>query len=270
MVNKIDGSLVLVTGAGGGIGGATAVAFAALGARVLCVDIDAEAAEKTAAGCAEAGGVAEPLVCDVADWDAVHRLAQTVAAEYGSLDVLVNNAGVGMNGRLAEMTVDDWRWIRSINVDGVVHGCLAFGPGMLERRSGAVVNLSSGLAYTCRAAEPAYCTTKAAVLTLSRCLRADWGPRGVTVSAICPGVIATPIVRSTRYVGNQSAAAVRERTERLFRRGHPPELVASAVVDAVRSNRALITVGWEARAGWWLHRLLPLSVQEIAARVRFP
>jgi NAD(P)-dependent dehydrogenase (short-subunit alcohol dehydrogenase family) len=270
MVNNLDGSLVLITGAGSGIGRATAMGFASERARVLCVDIDGEAAEKTAALCGEAGAEAHPLVCDVADWEAVRRRAVVGGAPHGPLDVLVNNAGVGMTGRLTEMTVDEWRWIRSINLDGVVHGCLAFGPGLLARGSGAVVNVSSGLAYTIRATEPAYVTTKAAVLALSQCLRADWGPRGVAVSAVCPGVIATPIVTSTRYVGARSAAEVRARTERIFRRGHPPELVGRAVVDAVRRDRAVVTVGWEAQLGWWLHRLLPLSLQQAAARVEFP
>ncbi len=270
MVNNLDGALVLVTGAGSGIGQATAETFAAEQARVLCVDIDAGAAEKTAARCAEAGADAAPLVCDVADWEAVRHLADTVRTEFGPLDVLVNNAGVGMTGRLTEMTVDEWRWIRSINLDGVVHGCLAFGPDMLSRRSGAVVNVSSGLGYTIRATEPAYVTTKAAVLALSRCLRADWGPQGVGVSAICPGVIATPIVTSTRYLGSRSAAAVRERTERLFRRGHPPALVGAAIVDAVRRDKAVVPVGWEAQLGWYLHRLLPVAVQQAAARVQLP
>ncbi|MGH9036178.1 MAG: SDR family NAD(P)-dependent oxidoreductase, partial [Acidimicrobiia bacterium] len=232
--------------------------------------IDGAAAEKTAALCGEAGAEAHALVCDVADWEAVSRLAEVVDGTHGPLDVLVNNAGVGMTGRLAEMTVDEWRWIRSINLDGVVHGCLAFGPGLLARGSGAVVNISSGLAYTPRATEPAYVTTKAAVLALSRCLRADWGPRGVSVSAVCPGVIATPIVTSTRYVGARGAAEVRARAERVFRRGHPPELVGRAVVDAVRRDRAVATVGWEARLGWYLHRFLPLSLQQTAARVEFP
>ena len=270
MVNSLDGRLVLVTGAGGGIGGATAAAFAAEGCRLLCVDIDGEAAEKTAARCGEAGAEAEAFVCDVADWEAVSRLAATVHDDHGPLDVLVNNAGVGMTGGLDEMTVDDWRWIRSINLDGVVHGCLAFGPDMLAHGSGKVVNVSSGLAYTLRATEPAYVTTKAAVLALSQCLRADWGSRGVAVSAVCPGVIATPIVASTRYVGVRSAAEIRARTERLFRWGHRPELVGRAVVNAVHHDRPLVTVGWEARLGWWLHRLLPLSVQQAAARVDLP
>jgi NAD(P)-dependent dehydrogenase (short-subunit alcohol dehydrogenase family) len=270
MVNNLDGALVLITGAGSGIGQATALAFASERARVLCADIDGAGAEKTAALCGEAGAEAHPFVCDVADWEAVSRLAGEVDDAHGPLDVLVNNAGVGMTGRLAEMTVDEWRWIRSINLDGVVHGCLAFGPGLLARGSGAVVNISSGLAYTTRATEPAYVTTKAAVLALSQCLRADWGPRGVSVSAVCPGVIATPIVTSTRYVGSRGAADVRARTERIFRRGHPPQLVGRAVVDAVRRDRAVVPVGWEAKLGWGLHRLLPVSLQQAAARLKFP
>ena len=193
-------------------------------------------------------------------------LAERVAADHGPLDVLVNNAGVGMSGRLAEMSIDDWRWIRAINLDGVVHGCQAFGPAMITRGSGHVVNMSSGLAYTPLAAEPAYVTTKAAVLALSLCLRADWQSHGVGVSAICPGVINTPIATSTRFVGGQDDPEIRDRVRKLFRRGHRPELVAGAVLDAVARNRAVVPVGWEAKLGWWAHRLLPVAVQQAVAR----
>src|SRR5713226_66928 len=117
MVNK----LVVVTGAGSGIGGATAAAFAATGASVVCADVDGEAAEKTAVLCAERGGAGRAEQCDVADATAVVALAERT----GPVDVLVNNAGVGMTGRFVDMSVDDWRWIRSVNLDGVVHGCAA-------------------------------------------------------------------------------------------------------------------------------------------------
>jgi len=259
MVNK----LVVVTGAGRGIGRATAVAFAASGATVVCADIDGDAAEKTAALCGERGGAGRAECCDVTDAAAVAALA----GRTGPVDVLVNNAGVGMTGRFADMTVDDWRWIRSVNLDGVVHACAAFGPGLVARHSGQVVNVSSGLAYTMRATEGAYVATKAAVLALSRCLRADWAEYGVGVTAVCPGVIDTPIVGSTRYLGARGDTRTRARIEKIFRRGHSPETVAKAVVDAAARNPAVVPVGWEARLGWHLRRLLPVAVEDRLARM---
>jgi NAD(P)-dependent dehydrogenase (short-subunit alcohol dehydrogenase family) len=165
------------------------------------------------------------------------------------------------------MTVDDWRWIRSVNLDGVVYACVAFGPGMIARRRGVVVNVSSGLAYTMRATEGAYVVTKAAVLALSRCLRADWAPYGVGVTAVCPGVINTPIVGSARYLGDRGDARTRRRIEKVFRRGHPPETVARAVVAAADRNPAVVPVGWEARFGWYLARSTPLALQDRLARL---
>jgi NAD(P)-dependent dehydrogenase (short-subunit alcohol dehydrogenase family) len=264
MVNKIGPeTLAVVTGAGSGIGRATAAAFAARGATVVCADVDMEAAEKTAALCAEAGGTGRGERCDVTDTTALAALAERT----GPVDVLVNNAGVGMTGRFADMTVDDWRWIRSVNLDGVVHACAAYGPAMIARGSGQVLNVSSGLGYTMRATEGAYVTTKAAVLALSRCLRADWAPHGVGVTAICPGVINTPIVGSTRYLGERADAGTRNRIERIFRRGHPPETVARAIVAAAEQNPAVVPVGWEARLGWHLNRITPLAVQDRLARL---
>src|SRR5205823_4874702 len=144
---------------------------------------------------------------DVADRAAMLDLAERVHAEHGPLDVLVNNAGVGMSARFLDTALEDWDRILSINLLGVIHGCHAFGPAMVERGRGHVVNVSSGLAYTPRATEPAYGTTKAAVLALSRSLRADWHRSGVGVSAVCPGVIDTPIIRRTRFRGERAAPA---------------------------------------------------------------
>jgi NAD(P)-dependent dehydrogenase (short-subunit alcohol dehydrogenase family) len=268
MVNNLQDALVLVTGAGSGIGRATALAFAAEGARVLAADINRPSAEQTAAECSGRGPAAQALLLDVADWDAVVDVAEKVRADHGALDVLVNNAGVGMGGSLTDMSIEDWRWIRSINLDGVVHGCRAFGPAMIERGSGHVVNVSSGLGYTASSAATAYCTTKAAVLSFSRCLQADWAPRGVSVSAICPGVINTPILDASRLLGAPAGSdSARRRAEKIFRRGHKPETVAVAIVGAVQRNRPVVPVGWEARLGWGLNRLLPVAAQQRLARL---
>jgi 2-hydroxycyclohexanecarboxyl-CoA dehydrogenase len=269
---ELSGSLVLVTGAGSGIGEATAHAFADRGATVLCADIDALAAERTARACASpssvraAGASGRAYTVDVSDREAVATMATRVAEEHGPLDVLVNNAGVGMSGRFLAMSPDDWEWILGINLMGVVHGCQAFGPGMVERGHGQVVNLSSGLAYTPRATEPGYVTTKAAVLALSQCLRADWGPSGVGVSAICPGVIATPIIERTRFKGDRAGTDTVGRVRQAFAKGHPPALVATAIVGAVVQDRPVVAVGIEARIGWALNGLLPSRVVDLMAR----
>jgi 2-hydroxycyclohexanecarboxyl-CoA dehydrogenase len=261
----LGGALALVTGAGSGIGREVALSLAGHGVRVLAVDIAGDAAEKTAVECGEVGPEAQGLTCDVGDPDDVVRLAERVHETLGPLDILVNNAGVGMSARLADMSVDDWQWIRRVNIDGVVHGCLAFGPPMLERRHGHVVNVSSALAWVPHGTEPAYVATKAAVLALSQSMRADWGPRGVGVSAICPGVINTPIIDTSRFRGRQLDE--RESLTKAFRRGKSPEVVARDVVRAIREDRAVVPVGADARLGMWIHRLFPVRLQQAVARV---
>ena len=260
---EIPGTMVLVTGAGSGIGRATSLAFAGRGARLVCVDIDQAAAEKTAAACEEVGAPsASAHRVDVTDRSALAALADDVDIP----GVLVNNAGVGMSGRFTDMTQADWEWIRGVNLDGVVNGCAVFGPRMLETGRGQVVNLSSGLAYTPTATEPGYVTTKAAVLALSQCLRADWANDGVGVTAVCPGVINTPIIDRTRFLGDAGAPERREKATKVFRRGHKPEFVADAIVAAVEKDRAIVPVGIEAKAGWWIHRFGPIRVQQAIAR----
>jgi 2-hydroxycyclohexanecarboxyl-CoA dehydrogenase len=261
---ELRDALALITGAGGGIGRATALALAGHGARVLAVDIDGDAAEKTAAACAEHGPEAHGLACDVADAAAMTALAERVHDTWGPLDVLVNNAGVGLTGRWADMTIEDWAWIRGINLDGVVHGCLAFGPAMCERGHGHVVNVSSILGFWPHALVGAYTTTKAGVLALSQSLRADWGRRGVGVSAICPGMVNTAIVANGRTLGDW--VEQKERTVEAFRKGRPPERVARAVVDAIRGDRPVALVGWDVKLAWLAHRLLPLPVAQLIAR----
>jgi NAD(P)-dependent dehydrogenase (short-subunit alcohol dehydrogenase family) len=263
---QIPGATALVTGAGSGIGRATATHLANAGAKVLCVDLDEVAAKTTAAACEDLGVDSAAYVCDVADRAAMHDLAAEVHRGHGVLDLLVNNAGVGMSGRFGDMTLDDWEWIRSINLDGVVHGCHLFGSAMAEHGRGHVVNVASGLAYLPRSTEIAYCTTKAAVLMFSRSLRADWRTRGVGVSAVCPGVINTPILARGRFVGPMWTPETLRLAQRGFGWGHSPNLVARAVLHAIRRNRPMVAPGVESRLLWHIHKLVPLALGDLIGR----
>lgn len=268
MAAKIDvrGTTALVTGAGSGIGRATALALARRGADVLCVDLDEATAKTTADSCRDHGVDAVAYRCDVTDRSAVQDLAAQVDREHGALGVLVNNAGVGMSGGFADMTLEDWDWIRSVNLDGVLNGCQAFGPAMLAAGQGHIVNMSSGLGYIMHASEVAYCTTKAAVLAFSRCLRADWRRQGVGVSAVCPGVINTPILDGTRFLGEMGTDEARSMAVKAFGRGHSPDVVATAVLRAIDKDKAVVPAGGEAKVGWFATKLLPVAVADVFAR----
>jgi short-subunit dehydrogenase len=138
---------------------------------------------------------------------------------------------------------------------------------MLAAGRGQVVNISSGLAFMATANESAYGTTKAAVLQLSQCLRADWSRHGVGVTAVCPGFINTPIARSTRFTGGKEDPRRRARLVKSFSRAHPPEKVGAAIVKAIATNRALVPVGFESVLGWYAHRLTPIAFQQLVARL---
>lgn len=267
--DRFGGQLVLVTGAGSGIGRATAFAFAEAGARVVAVDRDAEAAARTAElsrliGAPEAW--AETV--DVSDEAAMEKLADKVAAEYGVVDVLVNNAGIGLGGSFLDTSVEDWKNVLDVNLWGVIHGCRLFGRQMADRgQGGHIVNIASAAAFQPSRALSAYGTSKAAVLMLSESLRAELAGRGIGVSAICPGFVNTNITSTARFAGVDADEEKRrqKRTARLYGlRNYPPEKVADAILRAVVRNQAVVPVTPEARGAHALARLAPKALRALA------
>jgi 2-hydroxycyclohexanecarboxyl-CoA dehydrogenase len=261
---KIKGGRVVITGAGSGIGAATALRCADLGAEVVCVDIDGDSAEATAEACRGRCAEAVARTCDVADAGAVHELAELIEAEQGPVDVIVNNAGVGIGGPFLETSVEDWDWLMGVNLDGVAYGCRAFGAKMVARGRGHVVNVASSAAYLSSRDMAAYCASKAAVVALSKCLRADWAGQGVGVSAICPGLINTPIATRARMVGG--LAARQDRITSAFRFGHSPDLVAKAIIRAVEHDQAVVPVGLESELAYRLLPFVPAPIHGLLAR----
>lgn len=271
---RFGGRLVLVTGAASGIGRATALAFAAAGARVVAVDRDAPGAARAAEAARLAGAQgAWAETADVGDAAVMERLAAKVAAEYGIPDILVNNAGTGMAGDFLSTSVEDWQRLLDTNLWGVIHGCRTFGRQMAERgQGGHIVNTASAAAFQPSRALPAYGTSKAAVLMLSECLRAELAGRGIGVTAICPGLVNTGITATARFVGldEQQQRRHQTRAARLYgRRNYPPEKVAEAVLGAVLHDRAVVPVTPEAHGARLLARLAPRATRALA-RIRPP
>lgn len=231
---RFGGQLVLVTGAASGIG-----APAAWGEAV-----------------------------DVSDEDAMEKLAARVASEYGIVDVLVNNAGIGLSGSFLETTSEEWKKVLDVNLWGVIHGCRIFGKQMADRgQGGHIVNTASAAAFQPSRVLPAYSTSKAAVLMLSECLRAELAEKSIGVSAICPGIVNTNITATTRFAGADAAEEERlqKRTSRLYgRRNYPPTRVADAILRAVVRNQAVVPVTPEARGARLLSRLSPGTLRSVA------
>ncbi|KAA5834374.1 SDR family oxidoreductase [Saccharopolyspora hirsuta] len=253
--------LVVVTGAGGGIGRATAAAFAAEGAHVVVADIDEAAAENTAALITRTGAGATPHCVDVADGAAVERFAKQVHAELGTPDVVVNNAGIGLAGAFLDTSDADWERVIDINLWGVIHGCRQFARQMIDRgEGGRIVNIASAAAYLPSQLLPAYGTTKAAVLALSQSLRAELAADGIGVTAVCPGLVNTGITTSTRFAGADDAEQARRQqaAKRLYqRRNFTPQRAAAEILRATRRNAAIAPVTAEAKVGLVLSRLTP-------------
>jgi NAD(P)-dependent dehydrogenase (short-subunit alcohol dehydrogenase family)/pimeloyl-ACP methyl ester carboxylesterase len=267
--DRFGGQLVLVTGAASGIGRATAFAFAESGARIVAVDRDAEGASRTAELARLIGAPdAWPEVVDVSDAQAMEKLAEKVAADYGIVDVLVNNAGIGMSGSFMSTSPEDWKKVLDVNLWGVIHGCRTFGRQMAERgQGGHIVNTASAAAYQPSKALPAYSTSKAAVLMLSECLRAELAGQGIGVSAICPGLVNTNITATSRFTGVSEEEEKRrqKRSSRLYGlRNYPPEKVADAVLRAVVKNQAVVPVTPEARGAHLMSRFAPKALRAIA------
>lgn len=267
-VRRFSGKLVLITGAGGGIGRATALAFAQEGAAIVATDINLDAALRTTQLARLHQVRAWAFKTDVGDSHSMQCLADHLQESIGTPDFVINNAGIGMAGGTLQTRDEDWETVLRVNLWGIILGSRLFGEKMVAAGcQGQLVNVVSAAAFSPSRMFPVYATSKAAALMLSECLRAEYSRHHIGVSAICPGFVDTGIAMATRYVNLDPEQEQRQRrkSSQLYRlRGFPPEKVARVIVAAVIHNRALSLVGIEAHFSHWLSRLSPPASRQFA------
>jgi 2-hydroxycyclohexanecarboxyl-CoA dehydrogenase len=238
----LQNKTVIVTGGGGGIGGATCRRFGEAGSRVAVFDINLESAAKTAADITKAGGVAQAFRCDITDYEGVKAAVAAAEAALGPISILVNNAGWDIFRLFKDTTPADWQKLIAINLTGALNMHHAVLPGMLERRHGRIVNIASDAARVGSSGEAVYAACKAGLVGFSKTIAREHARHGISVNVVCPGATNTAL-----FDDYKKGAGNPEKLEEAFRRATPmgrigePEDLPGAILFFASDDAAYVT-----------------------------
>lgn len=274
----------LITGAASGIGKATAFAAAREGAELFLTDINAQALQQVADGIRRTGGkVGYARALDISDFEAVKDFAATIHAQHGSLDVLMNIAGISVWGTVDKLEHHHWRRCVDINLMGPIHVIECFLPPMIAaRKGGHLVNVSSAAGLFGLPWHAAYSASKFGLRGISEVLRFDLARYRIGVSLVCPGGVDTGLVRTIEIVGmdgnDPELAKLRERFQK---HAKTPEQAAAAIIKGIKRNRYLVFTSLDIRIGHWFQRkfawpyemvmrIMNNQLYQLASRQRLP
>jgi NAD(P)-dependent dehydrogenase (short-subunit alcohol dehydrogenase family) len=239
-VQRFEGRVALVTGAGGGIGRATAERLAAEGASVMCADIDETAAAHTVGSIVDGGGTAHAARCDVADPEsAVATIVSTLAA-FGALDVLANIAGVGAMASTRTLALEDWNRTITINLTGTFLMCQAALEPLLASRAGAIVNMASVAGLRATPYNAAYCASKGGVVMLTKSLAVEFGRQGLRVNCVCPSMVDTGFLDAMTIPDDADFSLFTRAGAVISRKSEPAE-IAGVIAFLASPEAAMIT-----------------------------
>jgi NAD(P)-dependent dehydrogenase (short-subunit alcohol dehydrogenase family) len=259
-MRELKGRVAVVTGAASGIGRAVSVELAREGCDLAICDLDEQGLEQTAEDVRALGRRVCRHRVDVADREQMARYTDAVIAEYGAVQILVNNAGVTVTADFEDHSLDDWEWILGANLWGVIHGCKFFLPHLKRAGEGHIVNVSSVFGLMGVPGQSSYCATKFAVRGLSEALWTELKPLGIGVTCVHPAGVRTNIVRSARTA---DAATKAQAVDFIDRHSITPQQCAKRIVSAIRNNRMRLLVSPAAYAIDTFKRVTPAVGQHL-------
>jgi NAD(P)-dependent dehydrogenase (short-subunit alcohol dehydrogenase family) len=248
-MEQLANKIAVITGAASGIGLGITNALIAEGVHVAMLDVEERALNEAVRGIGQTNVDVQRFAVDVTSRESMQRTADEIKAHFGKVHILCNNAGVAVAGAVQDLTYEDWDWCLGVNLNGVINGMQSFLPLMTQHKEGGhMINTSSILGHLAFASQAVYCASKYAVLGISEAARADLAPINIGVSTLCPGMIATNIVRSDRNrpsdLGKGGLYKDPDQTDVLDAQfksdGLSPDTVGTQVVHAIKQNKPYI------------------------------
>ncbi len=258
--------IAIVTGAASGIGKALCEELVRRGAKVVATDINEEMLQSTVASIKASSHPVHAERLDVTDFDALKKLVDDTVAREGTLDYIFNNAGIALLGEVRDTTIDHWRKVLDVNLNGVVYGSLLAYQQMVKQGSGHIVNLASVEGLMPFPTTVSYVTSKFGVMGLSEGMWVEGKDLGVKVSVVCPGFVSTPIFDVSDTVGVDRRKWREEGLSAWERFAISPEGCARVILKGVEKNKPIITVTAMAKIMWWLSRISPTFIMNFARK----